>query len=194
MKRIFIFLCLLQLFTTCFSQNKLRTGMTIGYNSSTFIGNDKPGKGLKPIPGFYLGGIINYSINEKISLLSNVSLGSRGTEINTINDLYEYVFFIYLDVPVMVKLNFFTDKKISPYALLGSAFDYNILATSASGGPFYDIKNFDLGIVSGIGIDIGKITIGMRYNYGVTKIDNSKLKLGLRNSTLSILVGITFNK
>ena len=168
--------------------------MTIGYNSSTFIGNDKPGKGLKSIPGFYLGGIINYPINERFSLLSSVSLSSRGTEINTINDLYEYVVFLYLDVPIMVKLNFFTDKKISPYALLGCAFDYNILATSVSGGPLYDIKKVDLGIVSGLGLDIGKISIGIRYNYGVTKFDNSNLKTDLRNSTLSILVGIIFNK
>ena len=194
MKRILTLICLLQLFTICFSQNKLQTGITIGYNSSTFIGNDKPGKGLKPIPGFYLGGIINYPLNERFSMLSNVSLGSRGTEINTISDLYEYVVFLYLDVPVVLKMNLFTDKKISPYVLLGSAFNYNILATSASGGPLNDIKKVDLGIVSGLGLDIRKVSIGMRYNYGVTKFDNSNLKFGLHNSTLSILIGITFNK
>jgi hypothetical protein len=194
MKQTLILFYLLQLFTPCFAQNKLHTGVTIGYNNSTFIGNDKPGKGLKPIPGFYLGGIINYRINERFTLLSNVALGSRGTEINTISDLYEYVLFLYLDVPVMLKLNFFTDKKISPYALLGSAFDYNIIATSVSGGALYDIKKFDLGIVSGLGLDIGKVSLGVRYNYGVTKFDNSNLKLGLRNSTVSFLVGIMFNK
>lgn len=194
MKRILTLICLLQLFAVCFSQNKLLTGMTIGYNSSTFIGNDKPGKGLKSIPGFYLGGIINYPINEKCSLLSNVSIGLRGTEINTIGNLYESVVFLYLDIPLMVKRNFYTDKKISPYALVGSAFDYTILATSVSGGPLYDIKKVDVSIVSGLGLDIGKISIGLRYNYGITKFDNSNLNTDLRNSTISILVGITFNK
>jgi len=194
MKSILTLICVLQLFGNCLAQNRLQTGLTIGYNSSTFIGHDKPGKGLKSIPGFYLGGIIKYRINQRFSLLSNVSLGSRGTEINSIGNLYEYVFFLYLDIPLMVKMNFLSDKKISPYVLLGGAFDYNIQALSASGGPLYDIKKVDFSLLSGLGVDIGKLSIGMQYHYGITKFDNSNLQLDLRNSTLSILVGILFNK
>jgi hypothetical protein len=192
MKQILFLICFLQLFAICFSQNTLETGMTIGYNSSIFIGHDKPGK-LEPMPGFYLGGIIKVPINKWVSLLSNVSLSSKGTEFTAISNLKEMVLFLYLDVPIMVKLNIFADKKLSPYALFGGTFDYNILAVG-SGGPLYDIKKVDLGVVTGIGLDMGKISIGMRYNYGITKFDNSDLKTDLKNSTLSILIGISFNK
>lgn len=193
MKRILTFICFFHLFVTCFAQNRIQTGMTMGYNSSTFIGPDKPGKKLKPIPGFYLGGTINYLLNERLSLLSNVSLCSKGTIFNAIGNLNEVVVFVNLDVPIMAKLNFLVDKKISPYVVLGNAFDYNIFAIG-SGGPLYDIKKVDIVIVTGFGLDINRISFGMRYNYGITKFDNSNLKLGSRNSTLSILAGIKFNK
>jgi hypothetical protein len=191
MRKIIVSICLFQLFTTCFSQNKIQTGMTIGYNSSTFNGHDKPGKALKPIPGFYLGGIVNYSFNHKLSLLFNVALGSRGTKINTIDNLNEYVLFLYLDMPLVLKMNFCVDKKISPYLVFGGACGYNILALSQ--GILNDIRNFDIGIVSGAGVEFGKLSLGFRYNYGITRFDKSNLNLDLRNSTLSILLGMRFN-
>jgi hypothetical protein len=184
---------LLLIVANSYAKNKLQTGLTIGYNTSTFIGNDIPGKGLKSIPGMYLGGIINYPINERFSLLSNISLCSRGTKINTISDLYASVYFFYIDIPIMAKMNFFIDKKISPYVLLGGAFDYNIVALGTS-GYLYDIKKIDLGIIPGLGFDAGRISLGVRYYYGLTKFDDSDLNLDLRNSTLSFLADIRFNK
>jgi hypothetical protein len=192
MKYILFLFFFLQLFGNSFAQNKLQTGITIGYNSSTFMGHDKPGK-LKSIPGLYLGGIINYPINKRLSLLSNVSISSKGTEFSAIDNLTEAVVFLYFDIPIMVKMDLLIDKKISPFVEIGSDFAYNILA-EGSGGPLYDIKKADLGIVSGFGLDIGKISIGTRYNYGIIKFDKSDRKYDLRNSTLSILMGITFRK
>jgi hypothetical protein len=183
----------LQLFTTCFSQDRLRTGLTIGYNSSTFLGDDKPGKDLNPIPGFYLGGIINYPINKRLSVSSNVALCSRGTKINTINEINEPIIFLYLDMPVMAKMNFKPDNKISPFAELGGAFDINVLAIGIS-GPYYDIKKADLGLVSGAGFEMSKISIGVRYHYGLTHFDKSDHSTDLRNSTVSFLLGLTFGK
>ncbi len=194
MKKTITNFCFLLLFANSFAQQNLQTGITIGYNNSTFIGSDKSGLGLSSIPGFYLGGIVNYPINSRFSLLSNIAFASRGTEINTISDVYVDVFFFYLDVPLMIKMNFFTDKIITPYLEFGVAFDYNALALSTGGGNLTDVKNVDLGMVSGFGIDIWKISFGMRYNYGLIPFDNSDLKLDLRNSTFSFLIGIKFNK
>jgi hypothetical protein len=194
MKRTITIICFLLFLVNSFAQNNLQTGITIGYNSSTFIGSDKSGLELSSIPGFYLGGIVNYPINSRFSLLANVALASRGTEINTISDITEDVIFFYLDVPLILKMNLLTGKIITPYIVLGGAFDYNILAGSTGGGNLNDVKNIDLGIVSGLGIDIWKLSFGIRYNYGLIPFDNSDLKLNLRNSTLSFLVGIKFNK
>jgi hypothetical protein len=192
MKWLPAIICLLLLSGNSLAQNKLQTGMTIGYNSSTFLGHDKPGK-LKSIPGLYLGGIINYPINKRISLLSNVSISSKGTEFSAVDNLTEAVVYLYLDMPIIVKMDLLVDKKISPFIVLGSAFDYCILAVG-TGGSLFDVKNIDLGIVSGIGFDLGKISIGIRYNHSITKFDNSYLKADLRNSSLSILMGITFKE
>jgi hypothetical protein len=194
MKQTLVFIFFLLLFAKGFTQNKLQTGLIIGYNSSTFLGDDKPGIGLKPIPGFYLGGIVDYPINDRFSISSDIALDSRGTMINTINDLNEIILSLYFDIPILMKVNFRLYRKISPFVVLGGAFDYNLLSISASGGSLFDMKKVDLGLVSGMGVDIGKLSFGLRYNYGLTKFDKSNQDLNLRNSTLSILAGIRFNK
>jgi hypothetical protein len=175
------------------SQSRLQTGLTIGYNSSTFLGDDKPGEKLDPIPGLYLGGIIHYPLNERFSLVSNVALCLRGTKINTFNEISEPVLFVYLDIPLMARMNFLPGRIITPYAELGGAFDVNILSIGLS-GPYYDVRKFDFGMVSGVGIRLGKISLEMRYHLGLTHFDRSELESDLRHSTLSFLLGLTFGK
>lgn len=191
MKPIFIatliFSCLL-----CYGQDKLQTGLIIGYNSSTFIGKDKPGKKIKPIPGFYLGGNALYPLNKRLSLSSGLALTSKGTIINTLSDIDEYLIYLYLDMPIMLKMNFFSGKMLSPYFNLGGCADYRILAISANGGPLYDIHKIDLCAVTAAGVDISRLSFEIRYNCGITKFDNSEFHTDLRHSTLSVLVAFRF--
>jgi len=43
-------------------------GIKLGYNSSKFIGKKLPGKGVSSIPGFALGGFLNYKIKNNFSI------------------------------------------------------------------------------------------------------------------------------
>ena len=49
MKRVVIMLFSLAVPLSVFPQDKINTGLNIGYVSSTFIGNDIPGKGVYPV-------------------------------------------------------------------------------------------------------------------------------------------------
>jgi hypothetical protein len=183
---IIFFLCALQIN----AQDRLRTGLIIGYNSSQFIGKDKPGIKQSSLPGFYLGGIIDYPLNPRMDIFSNVALGLRGTRINTYSNQYEDVYGIYFDIPFLLKVNILIDKPVKPFVVGGFALDYNVLMFGH--GPLYDIKKFDLGFVSGVGFGLKKLELSIRYNYGLTTIDNSELNQNIRSSTLSILIGIYF--
>jgi hypothetical protein len=193
MKKALSFIILLFLAANCFSQNKLQTGLTIGYNSSSFLGKDTPGKKVNPLPGFYLGGIINYPLNDRLYLLTNVALTSKGTKINTMNEINEMVVFLNIDIPVMAGMKFLPGKKLTPYAELGGAFDINVMSFGTN-GPYFDIRKIDFGLVAGAGIDAGKVSLGIRYFYGLTHFDKSELENDLRNSTISFLLGLTFGK
>ena len=172
------------------AQNKLRTGLILGYNSSKFIGKDTPGIKQKPLPGFYIGGIIDYPIHSHIRFNSNVALGLRGTKINTFSEQYENVYGIYIDIPLLLKVNLLRDKPINPFLIGGCAIDNNILIIGH--GPLYDIKMIDIGFVSGIGVGSEKLELSVRYNYGLNSVDKSELDQHIKNSTLSILFGIYF--
>jgi hypothetical protein len=183
---IVFFLCALQIN----AQNKLRTGLIIGYNSSRFIGKDTPGINQSSLPGFYIGGIIDYPLDPRMDIFSDVALGLRGTRINTYSNQYEDVYGIYFDIPILLKVNLLTDKPVKPFLVGGCAIDYNVLMFGH--GPLYDIKKLDLGFVSGVGVGLKKIELSIRYNYGLTTFDNSELDQNIRNSTISILIGIYF--
>ncbi len=183
---IFLLLCVLQMN----AQDKLRTGLIIGYNSSQFIGKDKPGMSQSSLPGFYIGGILDYPLNPRMDIFSDVALGLRGTKINTYSNKYENVYGIYFDIPLLLKVNLLIDKPVKPFVIGGCALDYNVLIIGH--GPLYDIKKLDLGFVSGVGAGFKKLELSIRYNYGLTSVDNSELNQNIRNSTLSILIGIYF--
>jgi hypothetical protein len=172
------------------AQEKLRTGLIIGYNSSRFIGKDKPGMKQNSLPGCYIGGILDYPLNPGLEIFSNVALGLRGTKINTFGNQYEAVYGIYFDIPLLIKVNLLTDKPFKPFIVGGCAIDYNVLMFGH--GPLYDVKNLDLGFVSGVGVGLKKIELSIRYNYGLTSVDNSELDQNIRNSTISILIGVYF--
>jgi hypothetical protein len=182
-----LFLCALQIN----AQNKLRTGLIIGYNSSKFIGKDMPGIKQSSLPGIYIGGIIDYPLNSRMDIFTNAALGLRGTKINTYSNQYESVYGIYFDFPLLLKVNLLMDKPVKPFFVGGCALDYNVLMLGH--GPLYDIKKLDLGLVSGIGVGLNMLKLSIRYNYGLTTMDNSELNQNIRNSTLSILIGIHFN-
>ena len=64
MKKIALIVSLIILCTSTLSAGRLSTtGMKLGLNYSEFIGKDIPGKGVNSIPGFSLGGFLNYKIN-----------------------------------------------------------------------------------------------------------------------------------
>jgi hypothetical protein len=191
MKR-FIFIPILFIISIAvFAQDKLNTGLNIGYSSSTFVGNDIPGKGLASVSSALIGGYFRYCFNNRFAIQPEINFYTKGSRINTIDNLYEYVYLDYLEIPVLFAVRFRHEKKLQPIIYVGPAIGINTHA-SGSRGYLTDIKKFDGGIIAGTGIEIWKLSFQIRYNYGLTRFDDSSQRLDLRNSTLSVLVGFNF--
>jgi hypothetical protein len=174
-----------------FAQDNLNTGLNIGYSSSIFVGNDKPGKGLASVSSALIGGYFRYCFNDKFSIQPEINYYAKGTRINTIDNLYEYVYLDYLEFPVLFVFKFRNERKLRPLIYAGPALSINTLA-QGSRGYLNDIKKIDGNIIAGTGIEVWKLSFQVRYNCGLTRFDNSNQKLDLRNSTLSLLVGFNF--
>jgi hypothetical protein len=181
------------IFTVSFSQKNITTGLLIGYNSSTFLGKDKPGKILHAMPGIYLGGTIQYALNNKLSVNADVALNTKGAKINTISSACEDLFLCYLDVPVMAKFSVLPNHYFPVYVSVGNSFAFNIVAFSTV-GDLEKVKTVDLSALIEAGFNWKRVSLAVRYSYGYTKFDKSENHLDLRNSTISILAGFYFKR
>jgi len=191
MKKYGAVVFLLMISLSALAQDKLNTGLNVGYVTSTFLGDDIPGKGLASVSGSLIGGYLRYSFNKNISIQPELDVYSKGSRINTIDNLYEYVYLEYLEIPVLFSYRFRNEKKLQPIIIAGPALGIN---TSASGSRGYlnDVKRLDAGFIASAGIEVWKLSFQVRYDWGLTRFDNSSQKLDLRNSALSVLVGFNF--
>ena len=166
-------------------------GVKFGFNSSKFTGKDIPGKGIAPIPGLTLGYFINYEFSSRFSLQFELLFTTKGSRINTVGDIYLHNIFTYIEIPVLAKWTFTTEKKWRPYLLGGPFLDIKLLAFNEEGFP-EDFRKIDLGLILGAGVRSDKISLGMNYNHGFLNFDQSEKNINLKNQTISVVVGFSF--
>jgi len=166
-------------------------GVKFGFNSSKFTGKDIPGKGIAPIPGLTLGYFINYEVSNRFSLQPELLFTTKGSRINTVGDIYLHNIFTYIEIPVLAKWTFITEKKWNPYLHGGPSLDFKLLAFNEEGFP-EDFRKIDLGLILGAGIRFNKISLGMNYNHGFLNFDRSDENIDLKNQTISVVVGFSF--
>jgi hypothetical protein len=192
MQKIITFITLCILFTSSLMASEFTSiGIKLGYNSSTFAGNDIPGKGVSSQGGVAIGGFVCYTFNQRFSLRQEVLFTIKGAKINTIGDVYLTNLFMYFELPLLAKMTFLSGHRVQPNIFIGPAFDLTIMATNDV-AVLEDIRSYDLGIVFGAGIDVWKISIDVRFNIGLLNFDQSDDDIDLKNRTFSFMVGFAF--
>ena len=166
-------------------------GVKFGFNSSKFTGKDIPGKGIASIPGLTLGYFVNYEVSSKFSLQPELLFTTKGSRINTVGDIYLHNIFTYIEIPVLAKWTFTTEKKWNPYLHGGPFLDIKILVFNEEGFP-EDFRKIDLGLILGSGISFNKVSLGMNYNHGFLNFDLSEKNIDLKNQTISVVIGFSF--
>ena len=166
-------------------------GIKLGYNSSIFVGNDIPGKGVSSQAGGAIGGFVCYKFNQRFSLQQEVLLTSKGSKIYTIGDIYLSNYFFYFEMPLLFKVSFLSDNALRPNVFLGPSL--GILFTAFNDRAFLDdIRSTDAGVVLGVGIEIWKTSMDIRINEGFLNFDQSADNINLKNRTISFMVGFAF--
>ena len=166
-------------------------GIKLGYNSSKFVGKELPGKGVSSIPGFSLGGFLNYKIKNNFSIQPEMFITSKGSNINTVGDINLHNVFLYFEIPVLAKMSFPAMKGITPNIFCGPAIAFKCLVMNDT-GFLDDIRSTDFGLVLGAGIEFWKISMDVRYNRGLINFDKSDEDINLKNSAILFLIGYSF--
>jgi len=183
----------------------VKVGLKGGINTSNIISNiDNTQLTL----GFQAGGMISFDFIPKVTIQPEILYSLQGTGFDTDSDDFTYRWDLhYLQVPVLAKIYLTDNLNIQ----VGPSFNFLLGASSAgnldSGFDFLDdligdfttgdindsFSNADIAAILGIGYDINKFTIALRYNLSLTNIndiENDDEKW--RNQVINLSLGYYF--
>ena len=201
-KNLFWVVCLI-FFMAIPASAQVNLGVLGGINLANFdVDPLEEGLEFSSITVFGFGGVLDFSLNESVSLRLEPMYLQKGAKATLMIFELEYKF-AYLEIPVMVKYDFGTSD-IKPYAIAGPTIGYLLSATGkASGGgesreeDMKDvIKSFDFGLGFGAGVSVPMgdniIFLEARYTIGLTNINDDPEDPEVKTKGIQIFAGITF--
>jgi hypothetical protein len=153
--------------------------------------------------GMALGGFLAIPMTPMFSIQPEALFSMKGDEISS-GDMTQSLELSYLEIPVLAKLSLAPEAVAHPSVFVGPSLGINLGATSKiEGDPVIpdsetDVKDLtkgtEFGLVMGGGVEMpigatGKQSLGLdvRYNLGLTSIDDSGADANVKNGVLSIM-------
>ncbi|MWB95535.1 outer membrane beta-barrel protein [Flavobacterium sp. GA093] len=174
-------------------------GIKGGLNMSNLYTDDADDENV--LFGFNAGVYATLPVSDFVAIQPELLFTTRGSEleynIGGANQVNKYKF-NYIELPLLVRVNL--TKNFNIHA--GGYASY-MVSSKVTGEGTIDFENefdtddfnkFDAGLAAGVGLDFNPISVGVRYNYGLTTIvkdgdDSSDLK----NSNLSLYLSYKLN-
>lgn len=170
--------------TAAAQDGKFGIGIKGGFNFTNLYTDDDNVDKEKMMVGYHAGAYLKIPLNDRIGIQPEVLLSTKGAR-------YEYGNFLggsgdfrfnlnYVDVPVMLVVNLFSGINIhaGPYFGILTSTDLN---NRVEGGENVvedldksDFNTNDAGVAAGASIEFNKISIGARYNHGLSKVGKEK--------------------
>lgn len=191
-----------------FAQGAVGYGAKAGLNISTLAGKDAGSPDSKS--SLVFGAFLDYNLAELFTFHPEALYISDGAVYKGFingTSATETLSGAYLQIPLVLKLNiplaqgvksFLPNIYAGPYvAFLLSAKDKVEAGTVTQETDIKDnTKGTDIGLVFGTSADIpltfGKFAVDLRYNLGLSSVDDTAAKLDLLNRSFAITVGFAF--
>ena len=199
-------LCALTLFLTAsfgmlHAQDNVNTefGVKGGLNMSNLYTDDADDENV--LFGFNAGVYATLPVADFIAIQPELLFTTRGSKLEYDNALAQgnvKLKLNYIELPLLVRVNI--TKNFNIHA--GGYASYLVSAKSTGDGDFEfedeydtdDFNKFDAGIAAGVGVDFNPISVGLRYNYGLTTIEkDGDDSSDLKNSNLSLYLSYKLN-
>jgi hypothetical protein len=176
-------------------------GIKVGLNLTNVTGSDVPDN-VKMKIGLAAGGYITYAFNDLFAIQPEVLYAMKGYKYDYTSLITPYakttnsVKLSYIEIPVLGKVLLRGNEKFKPNFYAGPAFGFLMSAKNQDTDIKSDLKSMDIGLIGGAGAEIpmgsGKLTFDVRYEVGLTKIDNTAAKAKINNSAITFLLGYGF--
>lgn len=164
-------------------------GIKAGGNLTTFNNADN----VEYKPGFVGGIYSNINIpGTPVAVQPEVLFAQYGANIEGSDASFDIN---YLQVPVLLKFGFGA-AGIKPNVFFGPYMGFNLSSKIKNADGALNLndqaKDTDFGVAVGAGIDIRKISLGLRYTAGLTDIANDSFNNDAKNGAFALTVGIAF--
>ena len=167
---------------------KTRLGLKGGINFSNLFTEDKKAEKDNVLAGFNVGLFAKLPLAKFIAIQPELYFTTKGAEITYANAFVDgtaHFRLNYIELPVLVVVNITDNLNIhaGPYA----AYLINGNVKNESNINLFDFEKninddsynrFDGGLQLGAAIDIGTLSLGARYSYGLTKVGRENNFLG----------------
>lgn len=170
--------------TTLYSSDVSTSHMKAGFNAGVFAK-------LPVTRGFSIQPELLYSLK-----------GAKSTYSNFVQGNGEYRFNLgYIEMPVLAVVNIAPNFNLQAGGYAAYLTNANIKNVNdngtVEGAADLNVGNFnrwDYGLAGGLGFDIEHVTLGARYNYGLSKIGKSDntFAQGMKNAGFSFYIGFGF--
>lgn len=188
--------------------NRARIGIKGGVNFSALYTKDADKSKMQT--GFNLGLFSKLPITNYLAIQPELYFTTKGAEV-TYNDVFvdgtaEFKL-NYVELPLMIVVNISDNfnLQVGPYAALlvsgkvKNGSNINLFDFEENINP-EDYNKLDAGVAAGAGIDIGAVSIGARYNVGLTTVGKERTFLGTpytfpnaKNSVLNFYIALGLN-
>jgi hypothetical protein len=181
-----------------------RFGVVGGLNFAKWTGDDV-GSGAETRTGFHAGGVITVDLSPSLGIQSGLVYSQEGTSADFGGGVTGKIQMDYLQIPVYLKLQTTLQGStpLRPHLYAGPALGVRVRCRveASSGGTSasadcndsgLDTKSTEFGAHFGGGVDIGRFTIGGRYQLGLSSIDDSGADADVKNSVFAITAGYRF--
>lgn len=210
MKKIILMLACAIGCTAAFAQDDAmdaKIGIKGGLNFSNYYIDQVTDQDMRV--GFHIGVFTKLPVNDRVSLAPEILFSQKGAKL-----YYDNAFgkgsadftFNYIDVPLLLRVDLIAglNLQLGPYIsfLVNSTVkdvDENGQVKLEDEMDKSDFNTFDWGLTGGVGLEIGAINLGARYNYGLTIVGKDKQFLGQtyrfpdgKNSVTQLYVGFAF--
>lgn len=207
------FLCALTLFLTASfgmlhaQDNNVNTefGVKGGFNMSNLYQSEADDNNV--LYGFNAGVYATLPISDFIAIQPEILFTTKGAELDYNSGIVSgnsKFKLNYIEVPLLVRVNI--TKNFNVHA--GGYASYLVSSKVTGDGDFNfdqevdtdDLNKFDAGLAAGVGVDFNPISIGLRYNYGLTTVGKERTVAGTtytfpdaKNSNLTLYLSYKLN-
>lgn len=198
MKKSLLTIAALMLFLTASlsAQTEMWFGPKAGASMAKVTGDDIDSlfSDVKYKTGFAAGVFLNAGLTPSIAIQPELLYVMRGAKEDVIDLKLKAN---YVALPVLIKWMAPTQGSVKPNLFVGPEVAFLMSAKIDTVGGDVDVKDstksVDFGLVFGGGLDFdagsGRVTFDVRYNLGLTKIDDSSDKSDIKNSGFAAYIG-----